>query len=207
ASPPAPASRSIIAVAQPAPRGFEPLPTAAREAQQIARLYAGGATLIGGEVTPAGFLAEAAKSAYVHFAGHATVDLRHASKSALLFESGDGQPSALSAEMIGAARLPTRPLIVLAACSTGRGKVLRNEGIDSLASAFLQARARGVVATLWDVDDADAADLFRALHRNLRCGMRPADALREAQRSLIHSTDATARKPAVWGSTVVIGTL
>lgn len=207
AAPAVPASRSILAVAQPAPPGFDPLPNSAREAQQIARLYAGGGALIGSAVTPAEFLAEAAKSSYVHFAGHATVDLRHPSKSALQFESAAEEPVTLTAEAIAATRLPARPLIFLAACSTGSGKVLRNEGIDSLAAAFLQARARGVVATLWNVDDAPSANLFRALHKNLQRGQRPADALREAQRSLIHSADAAARSPAVWGSTVVIGTL
>ncbi|HEV2722041.1 MAG TPA: CHAT domain-containing tetratricopeptide repeat protein, partial [Thermoanaerobaculia bacterium] len=193
------ASRAIVAVAQPAPRGFDALPAAAHDAQQIARLYGNQPALVGSEITPAEFLAEAARSSCVHFDGHATVDLRHPSNSALQFESRDQQPAALTAEAIAAVRLPARPLIVLAACSTGRGRILRNEGIGSLASAFLQARARGVVATLWDVKDAAAGNLFTALHKELQRGRRPADALREAQRSLIHSTDPAARRPEAWG--------
>ncbi len=207
AAPAAPASRAIVAVAQPAPPGFEPLPAAAHDAQQIARLYGSQRALVGSEITPAEFLAEAATSSCVHFDGHATVDLRHPSNSALQFETGGQQPAVLTAGTIAAARLPARPLIVLATCGSGRGNILRNEGISSLASAFLQARARGVVATLWDVKDAMAGRLFTALHKELQRGRRPADALREAQRSLIHSTDPAARRPDTWGGAVVIGTL
>jgi CHAT domain-containing protein len=96
-------------------------------------------------------------------------------------------------------------LIVLAACSTGRGKLRRNEGIDSLAAAFLQAGARGVVATLWDVEDRSSAALFDAFHEHLRVGERPVDALRNAQRTLLRGTDPALRKPGVWGSVFVTG--
>lgn len=198
---------AMLAVAQPRPAGFDPLPSATAEAEAIARGHQRGRVFVGEELGPAEFLDMAGDVACVHFAGHATVDLDRPARSALLFEAPSDARAALTAETIGRSRLRSQPLVVLAACSTGTGKMRRNEGIDSLAAAFLQAGARGVVATLWDIDDASSANLFRAFHENLRGGARAADALRDAQRSLLGSNNPRDRSPAAWGSPVVIGSL
>lgn len=196
---------SVLAVAQPGPRGFEALPSAASEARLVGRVYSGATVRIGEEMTAAEFLDAAGRAANVHYAGHATMDELQPGRSALIFESAEAAEP-LTARTIARHKLASRPLVTLAACSTGSGRLRRNEGIDSLASAFLQAGARGVVATLWDVDDAPSAALFRAFHDNLRRGARPSAALRDAQLSLLNGTDPRGRGPEVWGSSVVIGT-
>ena len=195
---------SLVAVAQPAPAGFDALPFAEAEASAIAAAHPRGRLLVGEEVSPEQFLELAGEAAYIHFAGHARTDLDRPSQSALMFESASGSAT-LDAGTIAKAHLRAHPLVVLAGCSTGRGRLLRNEGMDSLAAAFLQAGARGVVATLWDVDDSLAGRLFQPFHANLRASMRPADALREAQRSLIHSKEPRDRRPKIWGSAVMVG--
>lgn len=204
---PAATRLSILAVTQPAPEGYVALPGAASEVKDIAALYSRGRMLSGPEIDPEGFLKSAGEVTVVHFAGHGKTDVRHPSRSALLFESAAGPPASLTAATIARTRLHSHPLVVLAACSTARGRVFRNEGIDGLPSAFLQAGARGVVATLWDIDDGASARLFRALHRELRKGGRPADALREAQLEFLGSSDPRERSPAVWGSPIVVGEL
>jgi CHAT domain-containing protein len=199
---------SVLAVAQPAPPGMPYLPNAAQEVADSAVMYSRGRAFVGSEITPAEFLADARAVDVVYFAGHARVDASQSSRSALLFEPRSEKDSpALTAAAIAASDLPTRPLVILGACSTGRGRVRRNEGIDSLANAFLYAGARGVVATLWDVDDGPSAELFRLLHRNLRGGARPANALRAAQLSMLHGGDIANRSPASWASPVVFGSL
>lgn len=197
----------LLAVAQPAPSGFDRLPSAAAEVGAIARGYRRGRVLTGDEVAPAGFLDLAGDAAFVHFSGHARIDQVRPARSALLFETAAGPPAELTVKAIGRSRLRAHPLVVLAACSTGRGKPRRTEGIDSLAAAFLQAGARGVVTTLWDVEDTESAALFRIFHEKLRSGARAADALRDAQRSLIQSTSPNESRPAAWGSAAVFGTL
>lgn len=199
---------SILAVAQPAPSGWEYLPNAIQEALDSAGFYPHGRALIGGEITPAEFLAAARRVDVLCFSGHTEVHVAQASRSALIFEAGPDQDAlTLSAAAIAANDLPTHPLVVLGACSTGRGKMRRNEGVDSLADAFLYAGARSVVATLWDVDDSASAELFRSMHRNLRAGATSADALRRAQLSMLHGGIAANRSPSAWASTVVIGSL
>jgi len=199
---------SILAIAQPAPSGRDYLPSAAKEVRDSAGAYPHGNVSIGSEITPAEFLSAARRVDVVCFAGHSEVDVTQPSRSALLFEARSGNDaSALTAATIAANNLPTHPLVVLSACSTGRGKLRPNEGVDSLANAFLYAGARGVVATLWDVEDGTSADLSRALHRNLRSGVRIVDALRNAQLSMLRGTDKSRRVPSAWAGAIVYGSL
>jgi CHAT domain-containing protein len=196
-----------IAVVQPAPSGYMPLPKALNDAASFSRTWSHSRLFVGLDCGPSCFLDETSRATLVHYSGHALTDSYRPSQSALVFESATGEPAMLTAETIARSHLESSPLIVLAACSTARGRLRRNEGIDSLASAFLQAGARGVVATLWDVDDAAASRLFRAFHQHLRAGARASDALRDAQRSLMHGTDSSGRRVSSWGGAVIIGIL
>ncbi|MGZ8788951.1 MAG: CHAT domain-containing protein [Thermoanaerobaculia bacterium] len=201
-----PPSMAVV-VAQSAPAQFERLPRAEAEARGIASLYPTARTFIGAELAATEFLLHARLATTVHFAGHARVDLRVPSRSALVFESTPGRATFLMASDIAASRLARQPVVVLAACSTGRGKIRRHEGVDDLANAFLHAGASTVVATLWDVDDSTSAVLFLAFHQNLRRGESATSALRNAQLSMLRSADPYQREPAAWANTVVIGSI
>jgi CHAT domain-containing protein len=196
---------NVVAVAQPAPGGYQALHDATGEAMAMKREYGQSSVFVGTECSPSRFLEEAAEADLLHFAGHAKLDMHTPARSALVFESANGDAQFLSVETIANARLKRHPVVVLAACSTGRGKLRKTEGIDSLASAFLQAGARGVVATLSDVNDDSSARLYRMFHRNVRRGARLADALRDAQLAQLQSNPEDNR-PSVWGAAVVIGT-
>jgi CHAT domain-containing protein len=198
----------LLAVAQPAPGGnLEVLPGAAAEINEIAVLY-GTRGYVGQDITPTQFLTLASSAATVQFAGHTRVDLRHPAQSALLFASAGGESvEPLTAAAIAANPLSRKPLVILAACSTGVGTLRRNESADSLALAFLHAGARGVVATLWDVDDKQSATLYRLFHRNLRQGDTASAALRTAQLSLLRSRNPLDCSPSSWTGAVLIGTV
>lgn len=204
---PVSAGTGILAVAQPGPDGFDWLPNAVREVRAVAGDAQRGAVFTGAELTPQAFLDAARNVALVYFAGHATANLDEPASSSLVFESPSGAPLRLTAETIGRSMLQGHPLVIVSACSTARGKALRTEGVDSLAAAFLQAGARGVAATSWDVQDDVSFRIFRTFHRALRESARPADALRKAQLSFIHSKNPRDRQPAAWGGVTLIGTL
>jgi CHAT domain-containing protein len=70
--------------------------------------------------------------------------------------------------------------------------------MSSLSRAFLVAGARGVVGTLWEIDDDVSAQLFRTFHAHLRAGTRPAEALRAAQVETLRSPDPRLGHPATW---------
>jgi CHAT domain-containing protein len=76
-------------------------------------------------------------------------------------------------------------LVVLSACQTARGEARAGEGVESLARAFLYAGARGLVASLWQVDDRAAARTMEGFYRAwLEQGLPPARALRAAKLAL-----------------------
>jgi CHAT domain-containing protein/tetratricopeptide (TPR) repeat protein len=80
-------------------------------------------------------------------------------------------------------------LAVLSACETGLGDVAGGEGLLGLQRAFQVAGAHSVVASLWSVGDAPTQALMARFYENLWTrGQPPAQALREAQLSMLRGT-------------------
>src|SRR5206468_828178 len=107
----------------------------------------------------------------LHFATHGLVSERAPYRSALVLahSDGDGEDGFLQAREIYGLRLQT-DLVVLSACQTARGSVVEGEGVQSLAVAFLDAGARSVVASLWNVNDERTATFMEAFYRHLSAG-------------------------------------
>jgi len=198
-----PASKNAVlapalVVADPRSDDMPPLRNGRDEAVQIAALHA--ATILAGEeATAKSFVEAAPRSALIHYAGHANSDPT-TSYGALLLAGRD----LLSAKEIASLQLPRRPLVVLAACGTFRGDSAHAAGMSSLARAFLLAGARGVVGTLWEIDDDVSAQLFLRFHQSLRAGASPARSLRDAQLVLLRSPDVRLSHPATWSPVEVV---
>jgi CHAT domain-containing protein len=133
---------------------------------------------------------------FVHFATHGLLNGEHPELSGLVLSlvdrQGNTQDGFLRLNDIYNLRLPAE-VVVLSACQTALGREIRGEGLVGLTRGFMYAGARRVVASLWQVDDLATAELMRLFYRGmLKDGLRPAAALRAAQREL-------ARQPQ-WGS-------
>jgi CHAT domain-containing protein len=63
--------------------------------------------------------------------------------------------------------------------------------------AFLRAGAHNLVGALWEVSDSFTPGWMGALYRELRHGQDPAEALRIAKLSPLHS-DTVYKKPFYW---------
>lgn len=122
---------------------------------------------------------QALRSAHcLHYAGHAEFNLDDPLQSALLLAGGDRLPLL---ELLPAFQGGAPTLVVLSACETAIPRVtsLANEMLG-FPAALLAHGVRGVVASLWAVDDAATALLMGEFHRRLpACGA--AAALRQAQ--------------------------
>jgi tetratricopeptide (TPR) repeat protein len=104
------------------------------------------------------------------------------------------------ASEIAARRLDAR-LVVLSGCESALGRATLAEGVLGIASAFVCAGGRAVVASLWEVDDRTTADLMERFYRELASGRTVVSALQAAQLEL------RGRKPHpfFWAGFVVIG--
>ena len=129
--------------------------------------------------------AELGQYRIVHFATHGLLNGEHPELSGIVLslvdEQGRDRDGFLRLHEVYNLRLPA-DLVVLSACQTALGKQVRGEGLVGLVRGFMYAGAKGVVASLWKVDDEATAELMKTFYsRMLKDGMRPAAALQAAK--------------------------
>jgi CHAT domain-containing protein/Tfp pilus assembly protein PilF len=151
-----------------------------------------------------------ARARYFHFATHGILGLDTGQPPALVLSlvGNDGAYDAEGGVNDGFLRLDevTRlklnaDLVVLSACETGRGRLYAGEGVTGLARAFLYAGSRGVVCSLWAVDDRETATFMADLYGGLKEGKVGADALRAAKLAMIRA----GKPPVYWAPFILIG--
>ena len=143
----------------------------------------------------------------VHFATHGIMETANPSLSGLVLSLVDQQGRAQD----GFLRLPEiynlrlqADLVVLSGCQTALGREIRAEGLVGLTRGFLYAGARGVVASLWEVDDESTSELMKRFYRALLSeGRSPAEALRTAQAGM--AREARWAAPFYWAGFVLQG--
>ncbi|MHC5753804.1 MAG: CHAT domain-containing protein, partial [Nostoc sp.] len=91
-------------------------------------------------------------------------------------------------------------LLVLSACQTAKGNKRSTLGIAGVAA---QAGARSTLATLWLVDTDSTTQLMSEFYKELRKGIPKAEALRQAQLSLLSNPDYN--HPYYWAAFVLVG--
>lgn len=93
------------------------------------------------------------------------------------------------------------PLIVLAACETGRGATQQNEGVISLGRAFISKGVGGALSTRWEADDEATATLIKAFYKELGTEKYPAKALQKARAAYLKDNASIARQnPWLWAT-------
>jgi CHAT domain-containing protein/tetratricopeptide (TPR) repeat protein len=151
-----------------------------------------------------------AQARYVHFATHGILGLDTGQPPALVLSlvGNDGKRDEDGGVNDGFLRLDevTRlqlnaDLVVLSACETGRGRLYAGEGVTGLARAFLYAGSRGVVCSLWAVDDRETASFMAQLYGGLKDGQAAGDALRAAKLAMIRE----GKPPVYWAPFILIG--
>lgn len=127
-----------------------------------------------------------AKYRIIHFATHGLLDKEHPELSGILLSLLDEQrrpiKGFLQMHEIYRLHLPAE-MVVLSACETGIGKMVKGEGLAALTGGFIYAGSKLVVASLWEVNDNWTEKLMTSFYRHLFAdsGQRPAAALRAAQ--------------------------
>ncbi len=116
----------------------------------------------------------------LHFATHALVQNFSPETSCLLLAGSNGM---LAASEVQELQLEA-DLVTLSACRTSGGYVYLGEGTFGLTRSFLVAGARSIVASLWDVEDAAAAQFMTHFYGALRAGTPRDESLRAARAAM-----------------------
>jgi tetratricopeptide (TPR) repeat protein len=151
------------------------LPEAEAEIEDLRARYPHATCLTGAQATTAAVTAGLARAELAHIAAHGTFRSDNALFSAL--ELADGPLTVYDLEAAG--RVPRR--LVLSACDSGRDSVLAGDELMGLTSTLFTLGTRTVVGSVAPVRDDQTRALMVALHRRLRAGEPPADALAAAQ--------------------------
>ena len=80
-------------------------------------------------------------------------------------------------------------LVVLNCCHSGRGRILKGEGVVGIARAFLAAGARSVLVSLWAIDDEATMVFMKRLYQDLREGKTASAAVYQSMKSLRESEE------------------
>jgi CHAT domain-containing protein/tetratricopeptide (TPR) repeat protein len=162
----------------------EPLPEAATEARTVAGFLKHPHLLTGSEATAASFRNAADHASLIHFAGHTNF---FDGNTRLLFArsaSAAMPQSWLDVNDFRGHRFADCSLVVLSACSTGRGADREADDTQDLVQTFVADGVRQVVATHWDVDSAAAVPLMKTFYSNLAKGETVTGSLLQAERTV-----------------------
>lgn len=179
------------------------------EAQAVSNWF-DGRLVADSEATKKQFLELAPQFRMYHIASHAVVDDESPNNSYIAFTDAAGG-SEIDTRLYGyeilAQSFPA-DLVVLSACETGLGKVIRGEGLMSLARAFSYAGARSLVTSLWNINDQSGQQLMTEFYKHLKDGLPKDEALRQAKLTYLANAPDNARAhPRYWAAFVPTGNM
>ena len=177
---------------------FPPLPGAAREARDVARIL-GAEAIIGAQATKKEVLTRAPAADVLYLATHGVASSDDPLDDSFLALGASLDPEGhWTAREIQHSSLQAR-LVVLSACQTGLGRV-HDGGMIGLARAFYLAGVPRTVMSLWSVDDEATAELMTEFAARIS---------QESPEIAMRSAMLTVRRcrpdPAQWASFAVFG--
>jgi CHAT domain-containing protein len=188
-------SRAFV-VGDPRSEGWDALPDAGQEAQDIASLFQ-NAKLSLRESPDAQLLArELAHADVFHFSGHAVAA---STGAGLVF----GSSGLLDGKALDTVDLRQVQLVVLSACVSARGTTGRFDDGDSLARSFLVRGIPDVVASRWMVESAVTAPFIKNFYAHLLSGGNVSQALQISARTV--RAKAETSHPYFWAGFAVFG--
>ncbi|MBK8249126.1 MAG: CHAT domain-containing protein [Gemmatimonadetes bacterium] len=136
----------------------------------------------------------------LHLATHARVEDHGLFETAIYLSGNATDDGRIGTAELARWSVPV-DLVVLSACRTVGGFVATGEGVQGLVGPLLEAGARAVAATYWDVRDRSLVQLMRLFYEGMATGATAGDALARAKRVLIQRGVS----PRTWASVGIVG--
>lgn len=182
-------------------RDLPDLPAAEREAKHIARSVSGTELYLGAAATREQALASLKGDApWLHFAAHLELEGSQPSQSGLQLSLDRSGRDALTVADLEGLKIPPK-VVVLSSCQSAAGRRLTGEGVIGFSSTLLGAGASAVVANLWPVDDAYAAEFVQRWYLHLTHGLTIAQSMQKTRQEFAGS----GYPPSAWAGWLVLG--
>ena len=160
--------------------------------------------------TKESFIKSAANYSVIHLATHAKTNDQDPFQSYIAFYPAHPDSPALDKMYlpeIYTLSLPNTSRVILSACETGAGQLIKGEGVISLSRAFSYAGCPNIITSQWKADDHSTAYITRRLHTYISGGNSMARALQQAKLDYLNdpSIEGRFKTPAYWAHLHFIG--
>lgn len=176
------------------------LPGTTEEIKQLQANF-NGDYYLGEDATKNLFLTEAHNFDILHLAVHGETDQFGKYDARLIFNGGD---SLLNTGDLYLANIQAR-MVVLSACESGTGEVIKGEGTFSIARGFALIGVPSIIMSLWNVNDRVTSNLMTSFYENISLGLSSVDALNRSKISYLERADAYTSHPYYWSSFISLG--
>lgn len=149
--------------------------------------------------TKRAFLNQLPKHSIVHVYSHAEADPLGNEHKIYFSDS-----ILLISELQNLGKLPIN-LILLTACNTGVGKVLRGEGIFSMARAFASTGIPSSISTMWEIEDQSTYQITELFYQFLQEGLPLDVAQQQAKLAFLQNNESSLSLPYYWAGSILIG--
>jgi CHAT domain-containing protein/tetratricopeptide (TPR) repeat protein len=197
---------SDLAIAQLVRSGNYKLPGALEEASIIADFF-NGTAFLNETATETAFKKNAKDFSTLHLSMHAIMDEDDPMNSRLLFynDTTSIDDGLLYAYELYNMKL-NADLVVLSACNTGQGQLVKGEGVMGISRAFAYAGTPSTVMSLWKVPDESTSKIMVAFYKHLKDGASKSEALRNAKLDYLESVIAPEQThPYYWAGFILSG--
>ena len=192
--------QSVLGVFPVFKNSAQELEYSVNEAKAIAEVFKSD-MLMEPKATVKNFVASADSHTILHLSTHATGGSFSSGPSISFFDRTFSVEELYGLEF-------SNQLVILSACDTGVGKVVKGEGTLSLARGFQYAGASNVLLSLWQVNDKSTAELMEYYYQNLSKTNSRNLSLHGASLDYLQNKtiDNTRKSPYYWGAFVYYGT-
>ena len=184
---------------------FQKLPSSLNEIDNLQ-----GKKFIDTAATKNNFLNNLSNYKVVHLATHAVASNKESNLSFISFYPSMKENRSeflLYTEEIYNLPLRKTDLIILSACETASGNLVKGEGVMSLSRAFSYAGCPNIVTSLWNANDFSTAYLTNRFHFYLNKNYTIDAALREAKIDYLNdpSINPRMKNPFYWSHLIFVG--
>lgn len=184
---------------------LSPLNFNLKEVKDISKNFA-GKYYLDREAIKENFIKNKKRFSVLHLATHSVLDDENPLYSKIVFSKSLEKKDEGFLHTYEIYTLNSRyDMVVLSACNTGFGRMVRGEGIMSIARAFAASGSKNIVMSLWQVNDKSTSEIMKLFYGYLSKGEKVGEALRNAKLMYLKKSAGLRSLPFYWSSFISYG--